>query len=40
MYPEYEDQPAINAELVRRFSHLSAANVGDPKAEHLERVSA
>ena len=23
MYPEYEDQVAINAELVRRFSHLS-----------------
>ena len=23
MYPEYEDQPAINAEYVRRFSHLS-----------------
>jgi hypothetical protein len=23
MYPEYEDQAAINAELVRRFSHLS-----------------
>ncbi len=25
MYPEYEDQPAINAEYVRRFSGLSAA---------------
>jgi hypothetical protein len=23
MYPEYEDQPAINAGLVRRFSALS-----------------
>ena len=25
MYPEYEDQPAINAEYVRRFSELSGA---------------
>lgn len=25
MYPEYEDQPAINAEYVRRFSSLSGA---------------
>jgi hypothetical protein len=25
MYPEYEDQPAINAEYVRRFSSLSRA---------------
>lgn len=23
MYPEYEDQPAVNAEYVRRFGHLS-----------------
>ncbi|TFG71307.1 MAG: hypothetical protein E4H27_04905 [Anaerolineales bacterium] len=23
MYPEYEDQPALNAALVKRFSHLS-----------------
>ena len=23
MYPEYEDQPAINAAYVQRFSHLS-----------------
>ena len=26
MYPEYEDQAAINAEFVRRFSHLSDQN--------------
>jgi hypothetical protein len=25
MYPEYEDQPAINADYVRRFSHLSSS---------------
>ena len=25
MYPEYEDQPAINAEYVRRFSNLSGS---------------
>jgi hypothetical protein len=23
MYPEYEDQPVINTEYVKRFSHLS-----------------
>ena len=26
MYPEYEDQAAINADLVQRFSHLSDGN--------------
>ena len=26
MYPEYEDQPTMNAEFVRRFSSLSADN--------------
>jgi hypothetical protein len=26
IYPEYEDQTAIDAELVRRFSHLSEGN--------------
>ena len=29
MYPEYEDQPALNAEYVRRFSGLSEE--GDPE---------
>ena len=28
MYPEYEDQPAINAEHVRRFSRLSVSGTG------------
>jgi hypothetical protein len=40
MYPEYEDQPAINAAFVRRFSDLSAASVGAPATAQLERVPA
>lgn len=34
MYPEYEDQAAINAELVRRFSHLS-----QPTEVPLEKIA-
>ncbi|MBN1642092.1 MAG: hypothetical protein JXA09_12735 [Anaerolineae bacterium] len=35
MYPEYEDQPAINAAYVRRFSALSAQYAPHTQAEHL-----
>ena len=32
MYPEYEDQAAINAEYVRRFSAQGAHVAGSPAA--------
>jgi hypothetical protein len=38
MYPEYEDQVAINADYVRRFSELSGAPVA--ASESLERMPA